>query len=362
MVRRPRRDEGEVRKVTGRRWSRRILRHWKKVALALVGLVLAGELFLRWQYHNELKLFQYPLIYQPDPYIGYRYIPASSGKLILPEVEKIVRINERGYYGPSFEKHKKLGYQRVVIVGQSNTSGMWMQGERPLTYQLQALFDEREMQVEVINLSIDGRGRSVAMIRQIGSEVIEYEPDVILLQCQLPMRHAAVVRDVYRDYVITYDEEREGARAEVMTIVDRWHDRVLFDLLYRASYIVRAGCRYLYLHYEGKLASDLEAYVKKSAGGPIRYFFLVDTEMTSRLLKLSRFLERKWGIHLVLFAYHADDHTRRSLQEVGLPLLSVEVPLESKYFNQGLVGAHYNENGHTLIARYLCDELVTILE
>ena len=76
-------------------------------ALAItVCTVFATEAFLRMMYWEQLKTRSYPLIYQLDPEVGYRYIPGIEGKICIPSICKTFSINKNGFYGPDFELEK----------------------------------------------------------------------------------------------------------------------------------------------------------------------------------------------------------------------------------------------------------------
>ena len=88
-------DQGENLLPGKWRWLRaRLLRIG---GVLVVILLFSGEVALRLIYYEQLKTRTYPLIYQPDERVGYRYVPGIEGKICIPSICKEFSINQTGF-------------------------------------------------------------------------------------------------------------------------------------------------------------------------------------------------------------------------------------------------------------------------
>ena len=86
-------------------------------------------------------------------------------------------INSKGFRGPEFSAK---GYKyRIITIGESSTMGLESNDGETWPSQLQRVLTEEGHTVEVINCGIDA-SVSGQHLKMIGSEIIEYEPDMIL--------------------------------------------------------------------------------------------------------------------------------------------------------------------------------------
>ena len=140
-----------------RYWSRsRVFRGLVALVVVSVVGVAAAEAYFRFAHYEVLKNMSYPLLYEPDALLGYRYTPGAESRICQPSICKDVRVNENGYFGPSFTREPAPGVFRIAIVDSSQATGLWMDGTQSFAIQLQGLLDEAGHHSEVLNFSIDG--------------------------------------------------------------------------------------------------------------------------------------------------------------------------------------------------------------
>lgn len=334
-----------------RRWTR-----WLVVLAALgVATVAGAELYFRTAHYEVLKNMSYPLVYEPDPVIGYRYTPGAEGRLCLPSICKHVKINEEGYLGPNFTRIPKPGVFRIAIVGSSQATGLWMDGTRSFSDGFQQRLDAAGYPVEVVNLSIDGRSRDRSMAKQIRHEVMDYQPKLVLFFVNLPMATADVERQNYRGFVISYHTPvgEAAAKRDVDEILAaRWPIAV-----YETSYIARAAARYYFARHAQRRASLMRSYVMKRVhipvGGEVGLYYLGVS--IKALQGLQEFVAEKGG-RLVLMSYTGFGGLKPMTDKAGLTRVALHMQAGPEFRHEH--DGHFNQAGHDQIAELLFDYLV----
>ncbi len=311
---------------------------------------------LRSIYYEQLKTRTYPLIYQPDERVGYRYVPGIEGKICIPSICKEFSINQNGFYGPDFQRRKQPGVFRIAVVGASAASGIWLAAREDFSMKLQRLFDQAGMPVEVNNFSIDGRFRAVESLRLIQETVMDHDPDLVLLHTTLPFIYSNSRRAVYRGYMLVY----RGDDPESLTSCQRRVDAILEHWFligaYRASFIVRAGVRFFQNHWQTKYHHEINCFIRKSYQDPAMKFLPYSVLRSGRELQEVRARLQARDSELLIFMYQPEEKLRRYLDHFGLPYieLSIGPPPAVVYRHDG----HFNETGHRLIAEQLFAGLV----
>jgi len=110
-----------------------------------------------------------------DPMLGWRNRPGWVGAAF--------RVNSRGFLGPEFSPAKPAGAVRVFCLGDSTTAGDLLPSyddtyPRQLERLLQARCPDRP--VEVVNAGVGGYS-SFQGRRWLETEILDYEPDVVVL-------------------------------------------------------------------------------------------------------------------------------------------------------------------------------------
>lgn len=337
------------------RVSRRLLR-FISLALFGLGLFLSAELFLRIYYKEQLRLQAYPLIYQPDLDLGYRYLPKTKGRICIPSICKEFEINERGYYGRPFSVQKPEGTCRIAIMGSSLANGIWMGGHEDFAMVMGRWFEERSLPVEVLNLSIDGRFRDLQITRHLeSSEIGSYNLDLALLWVEIPFLFAEVRRENYRGYVLIYRGGDENSLQEARQQVDRVLEHRLLASLYELSYSVRAAARLYLRHGEpGLMAQQLNTFVRKRYQSPELLIYPLSVRKSEAALRHATETARSRGTLPVLMSFWRDEELRKTAEVLGVPI--IELALDGLAIGHEHDG-HFNEDSHQLIADRLIETL-----
>jgi lysophospholipase L1-like esterase len=128
-------------------------------------------------------IYRFPRhMFVPDPVTGYRLTPGFRGTIDTPEFRNAIRVNAQGWREDADIGPKPAGTTRILMLGDSFTMGVGVEGEETLAAQLErALNGESGAgQVEVINAGVPGYGTGpeVSTLEQRGLAI---EPDVVLL-------------------------------------------------------------------------------------------------------------------------------------------------------------------------------------
>lgn len=330
-------------------------KRWKRTFLiffsVIFSLIIIAEITLRIVYHEQLDTRIYPLIYQPDTLLGFTYIPGTQAEISQPGIHKKFRINENGFYGPAFSRQKPPGKFRIVVIGASEASGIWLNGEENFCEKFQKKLDERHVNAEVLNFSMDGKMRDLNNVHLIRSRVIDYSPDLILLTAQIPFIDAGYRRATYKGYVINFNGRNKQSELWCKNKIDYIESHRFLIGLYRASYIVRAACRYYMYHYSGYYAYNLSAFVEKRLQAPDIGLLPYSIKRTIDMLKDTEALLHKQHCSLVLYYYNKSSWYEKLLDKYKLRSLFLDVP-KDKSMHYALDG-HYNDKAQEVIAAQL---------
>ena len=105
------------------------------------------------------------------------YFKILPGKYKNDKHNIFYTINSKGFRGPEFSD--KGSIYRIIAIGGSSTMGIESNERETWPSQLQKFVTEGGHSVEVINCGI-GSSTSDHHLKMIGSEIVEYEPDIIL--------------------------------------------------------------------------------------------------------------------------------------------------------------------------------------
>ena len=325
-------------------------RVWQLASIGLLLVPLVAEIVVRVGFYRQLRTRCSPNIYEPDPALGYRYRPSSSGRLCIPDLCRTVTINENGYFGRPFPQQKRLGQYRVIVISNSDATGIWTaDGESFVTLlrdRLQSVSDR----VELLNLSVDGRDRDPEHLALAREAVRRYGPDLILLHVGVPFISRHQQREVYRDYVVEYLVDSPKSRAKALAAVDYLESQTVAKLVLDTSYLVRVLATAYLRHSSSNVAWLLQTYMTKrySAGTPA-----VPESATKSLDALVQARQdfAVTGVRLLLLG-DADDRALQTIAtQAGLEVLTTHRPSGSENFLP--TNAHLTHTGHDLVAEEL---------
>lgn len=322
----------------------------------LIG-VFGLEICFRIIFAEQLDTQVYPLIYQPDDSLGYRYIKDIEAKISIPGIRKEFKLNNQGFYGPDFEVHKKPGTIRVAVLGSSDASGIWLKSEKTFAMYLQEYFAKSGYKnIEVLNFSIDGRNRSNFDMRQIKHEIVKFSPNIMLYSTGIPFVVTDVRRDIYKGFVMVYaptSESKQLAEAKIDYILRHKFLTTVYD----ASYIVRALARYYANHYNDIKSRNIKIYSRKriETGG----IHFKPTSVYKTVLALQQVKSKLNAIdcHFVLFNYFENERYLETAARHGFEAFTLDFPVHKpEYFHE--LDAHFNDKGHAFIGKRLYDEII----
>lgn len=329
-------------------------RLWKLVGIALLMLPIVSEIVVRIAYGRFVRHRTQPLVYEPDRELGYRYKPSSKGFLCIPDLCREVEINANGYSGAPFSERKRPGDYRLVVISDSDGSGIWTtDGESFVTLlgrRLQAISNR----LEVVNLSVDGKDRDVEHLALAREAVRRYAPDLVLLQTHVPFVSRHPTREVYRDYVIAYRADWPETRATVTRAVDFIESQTVFKAIYETSYLARA----LTAAYFTRSSSDLAWLLQTNMAKRIAATPAIP-ESTKRSVEELLDAQRDFaasGTRLVLLGEKDNATLTRAASDRGLDLVEFEMPTGGDFFLPS--NAHFAHQGHDAIAEGLYRQLV----
>lgn len=232
----------------------------RRSALALATLGVAGvlslagaEAVLRVLRPQAVGVSRLPLVYEPDPALGYRYRPGATGRIQrLFEIDRTVHVNALGHH--DVERDPGFGGPLVLALGDSFTAALHVPPEASWPHRLEGALRARvDPGLQLWNLGLDGTGTDVqvALLRE---ELARRAPRAVLLAFYandvLDVARGPVRRVVHRGYVL----QPQGASQEqaMRALVDRVASpsplRWGFEHLYlvRLGVFLAAGDRNLY--------------------------------------------------------------------------------------------------------------------
>lgn len=330
----------------------------KKLKIILIVLLLAfivSEVYFRLTFPEQLKNQSSPLIYEPDAVTSYRFIPNSEGVISKPGIgNKRVKINSQGYFTPEFSIRKKPGTYRIVIVGTSTGSGIWMDGTSNFAMRLQEKFNKDKNNVEIVNCSLDGQGLGYGLLKLIESKVVNYEPDLVLLEFVMPVTTGAMQRESYKGYMLQYytDSSKALARQAIDDLEDKW----LFRFAYDYSYTYRAWCRDYVFDNTDRKSVLIRTYKDKISRIEEIDVNTFKFKKSLSLLKATSDSVASKGARMVLYSYDTDKGALTPyFKDSSLSVVYLNCQFKPEHISRP--DTHLNEQGHAVIA----DSLYKIL-
>lgn len=319
--------------------------------------VVAAEVYLRIRYRRLLWINVYPQVYVPDDALGYRYRPNAEGEIRIAGIHRRFRTNSRGFNAREFAPDKPEGTYRIAIIGPSNTTGIWMDGEgRNFSQMLEEKFAAVGRSVEVMNFGIDGRYRSVHELRLLDTDVAGFHPDLVMLDVELPFVYGEFRRDVYRNHVMIYDAESNESRLWCELTVDYALKHTTLIRLYRLSYIVRAVARYYMNRYRTGFATAIRVFVENRIQAPDIRLMPYSLKRSVEHLKAAERRLAERGTRMLLFQYYPNQYFRHVAARYELPYMELDVPPIPQYVHD--LDGHYRHAGHVAVAEQMHQYLV----
>jgi hypothetical protein len=324
----------------------------------LFATLASVELVLRVGFDRDLRNRSFPCIYEPDPEIGYRYKPSTTGRLCIPDICRTVTINANGFPGEPFSDKKRAGDYRIAVVSDSDATGIWTEDGESYVTLLRRRLATVSPRLEVLNVSIDGMDRDIENLAHAREAVRRYSPDLVLLHTHIPFVSRHQQREVYRGYVLAYPIGSPAARSEARASIDDIESHTVGKALYQASYVVRLASAEYLTHSTTDLARLLQTHMtgKYSAETPA----MPEAAKTSlaELVETQRSFAAA-GTRLVLLGDMDDRKLAKAASEGELDLVPYAQPSGAEFHLPN--NSHLTHKGHQVIADQLYEALMTRL-
>jgi lysophospholipase L1-like esterase len=185
----------------------------KRLALIVGGLLfglLLAEIGFRLVKPLSTQANHRPLVYQPDPDIGYRYLPGSSDYIERYEYRQPVQINSGGFFDDEYPEVPPPGVTRIAAIGDSFTAGFQVGRGRNYPDVLEDVLNEAglpDCPCEVLNFGLDGTG-ALQQVFILEKMALNYQPDIVVVTIHstdlMDAGVGTVHRDLYRGYLLVY--------------------------------------------------------------------------------------------------------------------------------------------------------------
>jgi hypothetical protein len=348
------------------------MKTYKLLILVFISTLIMAEVLLRIFYYEQLKTRFWPNIYIPDSNYVVRLRPNTESCLITPGINHKFRINNQGFLGPDFLKTKRDSIFRIIIVGNSPTTGFHMNSDNSFCIQLQKIFNVYGVKAEVINCGRMGGHRDIQNLDFIKNEIKSYNPNLILFEKNGGLfERRNFVFDYYKNYTLEYNPHDPLSRQESIDRIDKIEKAWYLTILYDMSYIVRFLCRkYIDIHNKSwwpdlmfQRYDPIEIYLytyitKESKVFTQTYYYTFEKAIEK--IKDTEYELKAINCHLILFNYYRYpkevqniySENKISYMQLNLSDLFSMYPINSK------LEGHFNELGNTLVAERIFSQLM----
>jgi len=320
-------------------------------------LILGGlELYFR---HRYPITYISPNIYQHDKKVGYRYIP--NGKYYSEK--QVVHFNKYGYIGPDWSIKKDSSIFRIAFLGPCELTGALLVKDT-VKYNFPTLIQEeffkKKYRIEVLNFGVDGGDRSYYNFELIKQDVLQFNPDLIILLNELPFSAVDYTRETYLGYLIIYPmgEVNSKKKAEEWAIILNRYKPFVFIL--NNCHILKAIAKYYYHRNKNSLAkflgySDQKKIIIPDGNTAIRY----SVEESIKMIKELNDSLAKRNSKFYLLEFECDKHSSDFYSKKDLPVLFLMCNFTSeKFYPEDL---HFNNLGQIEFKKQLIKILLPLI-
>ena len=362
----------------GRFWNKKfVLKNIKWIVVLIFFLVLSTEITLRIACKQKLCKWE-SIKFEADPMLGYRYMPNIRNTFRNSAFTHQYTTNSLGFPGYDFSYSKKPDYFRIMVVGTSDDTGFYTDGPSGYVELLNDLFKKSKSNIEVINMSMEGKYRSLINMKLITDELPKYEPDLILYgQNEFPFSHKANFRTTYKGVCICYTNYNENLDS-AKRFIDRYLMHKPFEAhLFDYSYIMRLIYTYYINHrrdHNNMMVQFVKNYLVKNENMMVLHvrnfinnwtitkekgemhhenpeIIYSEKESLDMLKQVKTALLRK-NIGFMLFDTYfrpEDEKLAELFKQNGLRFLPLNIPTQKEY-DFGKVEGHSTLIGHKKIA------------
>ena len=270
-----------------------MLKKLKYLFLIIITFFLIVEIGLRIFACEKLRRVE-RVEYVIDKDLGYRYKPNSEGYYINQAFKNHYKINSKGFNWDKFVKEKKDGVFRIILLGYSDDNGMITNGTNSYARLLQKKFKNNKDNIEILNFSIDGRGRSLRHLKFAKDSLMAFNPDIILFNLAFPIIDRNEYRKTYRGIMIT-SSNYEHDFDNVKKFID---EKVLVpsktSFMYNVSYIFRYLCKIYIDNKNNTLLKKTEKLFFKNWKEKYYFRAYLQAYVRGRVVNL----DHKWNLNI----------------------------------------------------------------
>ena len=315
--------------------------------ILLIGILVFVilEILFRSRYKTQ---YYHPAIFQYDSILGYKFIPnfefETSGN--------VIRFNKYGYRGNNWTIEKDTGIYRIALVGSCALTGA-LHIKDTTTYCYPELsnqfFNKNNIPIEVLNFGITGEERNYYLFKSIESEIIRFNPDLVLFEFNFPYSAKHYIRTSYKGYQLEY-ANNQRAKEIAKSYVENLEKMKSLQLIYNNCYTLKAiGRNYCYRNN-----NELSKYIDFID----KHKITLSDEVVSGFYTLDRSLElfndlmekiKEKDISFYYFVYHENKNILNISNEYNLPLLNLDCDfVEDMFYPRD---SHLNNLGQVEIAK-----------
>ena len=300
-------------------------------------VLIIVELFLRifdpigYDYFDEAT--RYSSNMKPDSRFEYIHNPGYND--LLQGVQ--VLINNQGFRGPNFEVTKPDEKRRLMILGDSMVFGWGAPQNKIFPVQLQNLFDQSKIDIEVIPAGV-GSWNTRTEYEYLKSLGLDLKPDIILLL-------------ITENDLEPHKNCKTDVSKELLFANTNESSKSIFEKVWMAA--TYRFYTFGYIQYYIKINSERDKYLKYTKDTP---------QWEDAKLALNGIITicREENISLIIFLYASEDYVSGSnvfrlykeflnLNKIQFFTLPDTLFSKIKYRNT-IVDGHPNAQGHKIIA------------
>jgi hypothetical protein len=308
-------------------------------------------------------IHRYPLIYTCDSMSGFKGIPNATGYFRRPSINKEIRLNNFGFYGPNFSADHPDSIFRIIIYGTSDVEGVWSDTTASFPELLDKKLKAANVKAEIINCAVSGIWRGRQTISLIRATAARFHANLVLLEQRIPFWSANVCRESLDNHLVAVagndPQELQHAVWVAKTQIDlvKRHKLVtdIYDLFYLARYVTRRA--------EGPAwGSIVHCWGEYALGYPHcwQYLAVQKDSMQQSIATLNNLDStlNAANCKLLLFSYGDEkaENNPNEYENLQAPRIYLNVPLNKKEFHLPL-DEHPNYKGKNLIAGRLFSAL-----
>lgn len=270
-----------------------MLKKLKYLLIIFIACVLLLEIGLRVFSSNKLRRIE-RVGYVIDKELGYRYKPNTEGDYINQAFKNQYTINSNGFNWDEFIKEKKEGVFRIALLGYSDDTGLTTNGRNSYARLLQKKFLENNDSIEILNFSIDGRGRALKHLRFAKDSIMAYNPNLILFNFTFPIADRLEYRSSHKGVMITSSNYNNDFNAVEKFIDEKVLVSNKISFMFKYSYIFRSLCKVYIDNRKNKTLRDFEKLFFKNRKEAYYFRSALQAYVRSRLTNLGH----KWNLKI----------------------------------------------------------------